>query len=69
MRRDLAWRKWRLPVVWLAGEEFTAAAEPVKAPRVIVHYHLHLAPGMTARTALAALPLPRGAITTEESEN
>lgn len=67
MRRDLAWWTWRLPVVWLAGEEFTAIAEPAPAPpQVIVHYHLHLAPGMTARTALAALPLPQGAVIREE---
>ncbi len=60
MNRRLAWKAWRVPVVWSSDEphaQLTATAEtaPASAQVIVNHYHLHLPPGMTADTAVKAL--------------
>jgi hypothetical protein len=51
VKRSLALLTWRLPVIWVAGDEppaqLTATAETTPAP-VVNHYHLHLEPGAAA---------------------
>ena len=71
MKWNLAVRRaWKVPVVWEAADEPPAiAAEVVTAAGRHVHYHLHLAPGMSPAEVAAlmhaagALPQRRDAIT------
>jgi hypothetical protein len=49
-------RAWRLPVVWEAADEPQAlTAEVVNGHGQHVHYHLHLAPGMSPADVAALI--------------
>jgi hypothetical protein len=71
-RRARALRAWGLPVIrlWLAaGPDPAIEAAPVQAAATVIHYHLHLAPGISVPDLPGlGLALPPGSVVTTTTE-